>query len=235
MKSLQSHKLKVVIPASGKGTRLGGKIPKQFQLLGDKPILYRTIAAFHRFDSVAEIAVAVPQGYIPMVQDYGFDKVCHIIEGGSDRQSSVFKALKCLSAGGVILIHDGARPFVSEETINNVAQKAIECGAAIAGVPVTDTIKKVNTNGSIIETPNRNHLWQAQTPQGFTYDIIMRAHTQYSTLEATDDSMLVELLGIPVYIVSGATSNIKITTPEDFAIAKEYLRKMQAITKEKDR
>ena len=222
-------KIKVIIPAGGEGLRLGGDVPKQFQLLGGQPILKRTIAAFDGLDCIAEIAVAVPAGYISHVQSYGFDKVGHIIEGGESRAKSVYAALKCLGHDtSVVLIHDGARPFVSPETIKAVADAACAFGAAIACAPVTDTIKEVDSTGRISATPNRSKLWRAQTPQGFTYDIITKAYAQGEKDDildaATDDSILVERLGLPVYVVPAPAGNIKITTPEDMLIGEVLLK-----------
>jgi len=218
--------IKVVIPASGKGIRLGGKIPKQFQLLGGLPILFRTIDAFQKHEMVTEIVLAVPSEYVQEVKGYGFEKVLHVVEGGICRVSSVNNALQVISKGGIVLIHDGARPFVSAETITAVATVANKYGAAVACTPVTDTIKEVSSTGTgqIISTPNRNNLWRAQTPQGFTYDLIMQAQQDFENIEnITDDSTLVERLGKPVYIVKDSPRNMKITTPEDLIIAEAFL------------
>ena len=221
--------VKVVIPASGSGTRLGGNIPKQFQLLGGIPILNRTVSAFQRSSIVTEIAIAVPQGFLHIHQDMldsGFDKVKYVIEGGDTRATSVYAALKCLTPGGIVLIHDGARPLVSMETIEAVTVAAEKHGAAIACTAVTDTLKEATPNGKIIATPERSRIWRAQTPQGFTYDLIKQAYEQGEHVfdTVTDDCMLVERMGIPVYVVPTVASNIKITTPEDLIIAEAFLK-----------
>jgi len=225
--------IKVIIPASGMGRRLGGKIPKQFQLLGGLPILLRTIDAFQKHKMVIEIVVAVPPEYVQEVKNYGHDKVLNVVEGGDCRASSVNIALQVISKGGIVLIHDGARPFVSEETITAVAVAVNKYGAAVACTPITDTIKEVSPMvidegvGQIISTPNRSNLWRAQTPQGFTYELIMQAHQGFENIKnketITDDSALVERLGKPVYIVKDSPRNIKITTPEDLIIAEAFV------------
>ena len=225
-------KIKVIIPAGGRGLRLGGNIPKQFQLLGGLPILYRTIDAFQRHKMVTEIVVAVPPDYVQDVKKYGFDKVLDVVEGGNCRASSVNIALRTISKGGIVLIHDGARPLVSEEIIKAVAYKTNKYGAAVACTPITDTIKEVsfidadNEHGQILATLNRSHLWRAQTPQGFTYDLIMQAQQDFENIKSliTDDSMLVERLGKPVYVVKDSPRNIKITTPEDLILAEAFLK-----------
>jgi len=220
--------VKVIIPAGGSGNRFGGKIPKQFQLLGGLPILHRTIEAFQKHKMVTEIVVAVPPEYVQDVKNYGFDKVLHVVEGGSSRASSVNIALQAISQGGIVLIHDGARPLVSEDTITQVAYKTNKYGATVACTPVTDTIKVVsfveNEHGQIISTLNRDNLWRAQTPQGFTYGLIMQAQQYFDDPSITDDSILVERLGKPVYIVEDSPRNIKITTREDLIIAEALLK-----------
>ena len=225
--------IKVIIAASGTGTRMGGDKPKQFQLLNKVPVLKHTISAFNSIEYVSEIAVAVPMGYIKSVNNYGFEKVRHIVEGGNSRAESIYKALQCLSSAEnnqIILIHDGARPLISHETIILVAEATAKHHAAIACAPVTDTIKTVDTTGKITSTPNRNNLWRAQTPQGFTYEIISKAYEQGEKdgilSNATDDSALVERLNIPVYTVPSPNSNIKITTPEDMIIAQSLLKEV---------
>jgi len=221
-------KISVVIPASGAGLRLGGDTPKQFLKLGGEPILKRTISIFEGLDMVSEIAVAVPVGYENDVSAYGFEKLKYIISGEKTRAESVYAALKCLNADTeIVLIHDGIRPFVTPELIKNVAEAVRKYGAAVACAPVTDTIKEVDAQGKIISTPNRQNLWRAQTPQGFSYEIITRAYQQAESggylATATDDSALVERLGISVFIVPGSDRNIKITTPPDLITAQAFV------------
>ena len=220
----------MIIPASGTGSRFGGDLPKQFQLLDGVPILKRTISVFQQMENIAEIVVSVSSEFVPAVKDYGFNKVIHIIEGGKTRANSVYAALKYFDASDddIILIHDGVRPFVTPEIITRVIDSVSKHGAAIACTPVTDTIKKVDETGKISSTPDRNKLWRAQTPQGFTYKVISNAYAQGEKdgilPHSTDDSALVERLCLPVYVVNGAPGNIKITTPEDMITAKGLLK-----------
>lgn len=222
-------KVKVVIPASGAGVRLGGDILKQFLHLGGEPILKRTLSIFNALEIVAEIAVAVPEGYLAEVEGYKIPKLRHIVAGKQSRAESVFAALKCLEGNSetIVLIHDGIRPFVTRETIEAVAEATQKHGASVACSPVTDTIKQVDAQGKIISTPDRSTLWQAQTPQGFMYDAIFRAYIAAEAEgvlhNATDDSALAERIGIHVKIVPSSPANIKITTQTDLEIARALI------------
>lgn len=215
-------KISIVIPAGGAGRRLGGEVPKQFLELGGEPILRRTLNIFAAMEIVAEIAVAVPKEFLREVETWGISKPLHIVAGEKTRAESVFAALKILREKNIVLIHDGIRPFVTPEIISAVALAAEKHGAAIACAPVTDTIKEADS-GEIIATHDRTKLWRAQTPQGFTYEIISRAYEQAAAdgvlASATDDSALVERIGIPVKIVESTRENIKITTAADLRIA----------------
>lgn len=219
--------IKVVIPASGAGLRMGANQPKQFLPLEGQAILQRTIAQFENMAAVDEIVVAVPEGYVHTVQSYGFSKVKHIVEGGQDRGCSVLLALEKLPATTeVVLIHDGVRPFVTEALAMAVAEAAQKHGAAIACTPVTNTIKAANPQGEITQTLDRSQLWSVQTPQGFTYHTIMNAYQAAQTegIQATDDSALVERLGLPVHVVPSSPKNIKITTEEDLVLGAAILK-----------
>jgi len=221
----------VIIAAAGSGARLGGMKPKQFQLLGGRPVLAHTLEAFNRLDIIEEIIIAAPSEYIAHTWDiaarYGFNKVREIVPGGKNRAESVYAALKQLAAN-IVLIHDGARPFVSEELIKSIAQAAKHYGAAVVGIPLTDTIKEVNQQSQAVKTPDRQRFWCVQTPQGFTYEIISKAYAQGDKdgiLEsATDDSILVERIGATIQMVEGHPSNIKITTREDLLMGEIMLR-----------
>ena len=228
-----------IITASGSGLRMGGNLPKQFQQLGGKPILAHTMAAFNRVDIISKIVVTAPAEYINHAWEIAtankLDKIGAVITGGTSRAASIYAALKALPFVGkgpkIVLIHDGVRPFVSEELINAVAKAAQTHGAAVAGIPLTDTIKEVDSKNRVTSTPDRNQFWRVQTPQGFTYDTIMDAYAQGENddmlSQATDDSMLVERLGIPVMMIEGDPGNIKITTPEDMAMGEGLLKKTE--------
>ena len=221
--------IKVIIPASGVGARMGASVPKQFLELGGQPILKRTIAAFQNMDIVNEIIVTVPGEYIQTIADYGFSKVLHVLDGGlcQTRAASVKLALGALSTNtDIVLIHDAVRPFVTQELVQAVIDAVKIHGAAVACAPVTDTIKKAESS-QITETVDRNQLWSAQTPQGFTYNLIMHAYHQAEKdgvlHQVTDDSMLVERLGLPVSVVPSSRANIKITTAEDLIFAEAFI------------
>ena len=221
--------IKVIIPASGAGARFGASIPKQFCELNGIPILKRTIAAFDCMDEIVdEIVVAVPQGYVQTVADYGFERVRHIVEGGETRVYSVYSALKILPPDAqIVLIHDGVRPFVTEDIVHAVVDAVKKHGAAVACAPVTDTIKSAAVSGKIESTLDRSQLWSAQTPQGFTYDIILKAYQQAEKdgilSQVTDDSALAERMGVPVFVVPSSPGNKKITTMHDMAVAEALL------------
>jgi len=222
--------MKIIVVASGAGSRFGGDVPKQFLMLSGEPILKRTLAVFDSCKIASEIAVAVPEGYADDVRAYDLPKVKYLVTGRETRAESVFSALTCFADSRdekeVVLIHDGVRPFVTHDLIERVASAAKKYGAAIAASPVTDTIKMAEF-GIITATPDRSALWQAQTPQGFTYENIYDAYSKAQangTLHtATDDSSLVERMGIAVKIVPSTPENIKITTPIDLKIAHALL------------
>jgi 2-C-methyl-D-erythritol 4-phosphate cytidylyltransferase len=214
----------VVIPASGSGTRFGGDVPKQFLHMDGLPILARTVLVFQQADLVGEIAVAVPPGYMEKTREitdiYNLTKVKYIVEGGASRSESVYEALQKLSPHTeIVLVHDGVRPFVSPDLINRVVDAARKHGAAIAGIPITDTVKEADEAGCVRVTVERGRIWQVQTPQGFSYPLLLDAYKNAPHLKGfTDDSAIVEAHGGRVYIIPGERNNIKITTPEDAAI-----------------
>ena len=215
----------VIIPASGKGSRFGGDIPKQFVEINGEPILKHTIRIFENCEFVNNIIVTADPEYIPVIMDFGFSKIRHIIQGGTSRGESVYNALQTISPfDGVVLIHDGIRLFISKEKISEVAITAYESGAAVIGYPTTDTIKIADEKKRVIDTPDRSVLWQVQTPQGFRYNIIRKAYETAGDFlnTATDDSQLVEKTGQKVSLVLGDKNNIKITTPFDLMVG-EYI------------
>ena len=225
--------VRVIIAAAGSGTRFGHEVPKQFLELGGKSILWHTVGCFESCDIVEEIAIVVPSSFAS-ISDMGFSKVKHVVAGKNTRAESVYEGLKRISLTGisnetVVLVHDGVRPFVSLEAIENVAQEAKRHGAAIAATKVTDTIKQVDSDGFIGSTISRENLWRAATPQGFRMGILhdsFNKAAKHGYLElATDEAYLAENAGFPVFIVEGNPENIKITNPADMVIAKEWIRK----------
>jgi 2-C-methyl-D-erythritol 4-phosphate cytidylyltransferase len=224
----------VVIAAGGKGRRMGAGTPKQFLFLGGVPVLERTIAAFHSLHSVREIVLVVPADCIPrtraLVRRAGFKKVSEVVEGGEERQSSVFNGLeRCSFRSGVVLVHDAVRPLVGRRTVMSVIRAARRYGAAVAGIPVKDTIKIESQAhpGFYARTLRREELWAVQTPQGFMFPLLWEAHRRVrsSGFVGTDDASLVERMGTPVRIVPGSETNIKITTPDDRKLAEFLLGK----------
>ena len=221
----------VVIAAGGKGRRMGVGTPKQFLSLGGLPVLERTIAAFHSLRDIREIVLVVPADCmsraVALVRRAGFTKVADVVEGGEERQASVFNGLKrCSLRSGLVLVHDAVRPLVGRQTIISVIRAAGRYGAAVAGVPVKDTIKtESQERGGFYErTLRREGLWAVQTPQGFRFPLLWEAHrkARSSGFVGTDDASLVERMGAPVRIVRGTETNIKITTPDDRKLA-EFL------------
>jgi 2-C-methyl-D-erythritol 4-phosphate cytidylyltransferase len=226
-------KIVALIPAAGMGKRMGAGINKQYLLLDGKPIVARTIAVFEAAPFVDDIYVITPAAEIPycreqVVERYGFTKVRAIVPGGAERQYSVLNGLRAIDAAAdddVVLIHDGVRPFIPTAVLKHAAEVAAESDGALVAVPAKDTIKIV-ADGIIQETPPREQLWLAQTPQAFRYAVIRAAH-EIAAAEGffgTDDAMLVERLGKEIRIVMGDYRNIKITTPEDLILAEAFLR-----------
>ena len=225
----------VLIPAAGTGRRMGGSISKQYLELAGKPILAHTLTLFENHPRIENIYLIVPPDDISYCQQqiidrYGFSKVKRIVAGGTERQDSVRNGLDTLAEDGLsqphrpILIHDGARPLFDCKRLSTLIDIVCQTGACIIGVPVKDTIKEVENN-QITGSPDRSRLWQAQTPQGFHYQLIREAFDQAADdgSTATDDASLVERLGHPVQILEGDYRNIKVTTPEDILIAAALL------------
>lgn len=218
------NSLGIVIVSAGKGSRMGTLESKQYLLLQDKPIIIHTLEVFNSMPLVKEIVLVTGQDDVERtqkwVQQYHLDKVIKVIPGGNERQHSVYKGLLEIQTEWV-MVHDGVRPFVDQADIEECYKVALSSGAAVLAVPVKDTIKVVDGSGIIVATPDRQSLWAIQTPQTFRVSDLLRSHqeAQRSGFVGTDDSMLVERIGISVSVVKGSYSNIKITTPEDLEYA----------------
>jgi 2-C-methyl-D-erythritol 4-phosphate cytidylyltransferase len=234
-------KVVVIIPAAGLGTRMApvsrGKGPcKQFTELGGTPILIHTLRRFAASPRVNEIVVALRKDEITGFQERlrgesALAGKTRLVEGGEHRQHSVANALATVNAAAddVVLVHDAVRPFVTPEIIEQVVQGAEKLGAAIAGVPAVDTVKKVErtADGALITaTIPREHVVMAQTPQGFRYQVLKKAFDEATAdgFLGTDEASLVERSGHEVAVVMGSARNIKITTPGDMELAEFYLR-----------
>ena len=207
-------------------------VKKPYLNLGDKPILVHTIDAFDRNPVIDTVSVVVDAADLKMCQSTviapnAFLKVRDLVVGGQTRQASVFNGLQSLPTDvDCVIVHDGVRPFVTDEIIFACIEAADEWGAAVAAVPVKDTIKVASADGFIVDTPDREKLWTVQTPQAFRTSVLLDAHAlaQREGVTATDDAMLVEQLGFKVKMVSGSDSNLKITTREDLIIAEALKR-----------
>lgn len=228
------EKVAAIIVAGGSGKRMGMGIKKQFIELEGKSVLAHTVSAFNSCEIIDEIILVVGKEdkekvSEEMLSKYGFEKVSQIVEGGAERQDSVYNGLMAVSEEmQYVMIHDGARPFINKEVIERALQVTKEKGATVVAVPVKDTIKVVSEKFEVEATPNRSTLWSVQTPQSFEKQLLIDANAfaKEKCLQVTDDSMLVEAYGHNVYVVEGDYNNIKITTPEDLIIG-------QAILKEK--
>lgn len=218
-----------LIAAAGMGTRMGAGVNKQFLLLEGVPILAYTLRAFDASDLVEEIIVVSREDEIltvsDLVKEFGIRKVKGIVPGGRTRQESVRLGLAHIT-GDRVLVHDGARPFVAPEQINAVAKALKNCPAAALGIPVRDTVKRVDAMGRIVETLEREGLYRIQTPQGFHTEQLKKLHEEAEKqgISVTDDCALAEDRGIPVTIVEGSAVNLKVTTPEDLQIGRVLLR-----------
>ena len=220
-----------IIVAAGQSRRMGGDTSKQFILIDGVPVIVRTLKAFEIAERIREVVIAARQEDIPqmyaLIQDYEITKVKQIITGGETRQESVFRAIAQVDENADFLaIHDGARPLIRPQEIDLAVSAAVEHGAAALGVPVKDTVKQVDADGKIVDTPERSTLWAVQTPQVFSRARYLRAAEQAGEAAAqlTDDCQLIERTGAPVYLVRGAYANLKITTPEDVFAAEGILR-----------
>jgi 2-C-methyl-D-erythritol 4-phosphate cytidylyltransferase len=215
----------VVIVAAGGGTRFGGEVPKQFLELGGVPILLHAIRPFASHPSVATVAVVLPQDDAARPPAWLGDlssAALVVVAGGATRRASVAAGLAALDAQcEVVLVHDGARPFPPREAIDQGIAIARTGHAAVPGLPVADTLKRADEGGRVLATVARAGLWRAQTPQAFPRLLLERAHAAEvpRDLVATDDAMLVELVGGRVDLVPGSKRNIKITTADDLLLA----------------
>lgn len=220
-----------VIVAAGKGKRMGTEISKQFLPLCGKEILAHTVEKFEKAACIRDIILVTGgdalQDVRQMVQEYGWKKIISVTEGGKERQDSVFLGLQQVPQDTeIVLIHDGVRPFVTEEILERSIAAAKETGGCVAGVPAKDTIKVCDAEGFAIATPNRSTLRQIQTPQTFRRKEILAAYEKAKAdgFLGTDDASVAEHSGFPVRVIMGSYSNIKITTKEDLLIGASFLK-----------
>lgn len=225
-------RITAIVLAAGQGKRMGTSVQKQFLELKGYPVLYYALDCFERYGLVDEVILVTEAQEISncrnnIIKKYHFNKVKNIVAGGRERCDSVYEGLKACEDTDYVYIHDGARPFVDAPLLDRIWQALQEYDACTAGVPAKDTIKIADGDGCIAQTPPRELLWNIQTPQAFSYDLIWKAHCAIqgkSKKGITDDAMIVEQqTGCRVKLVEGSYENIKITTPEDLDLAKAIL------------
>ncbi|MCX5706265.1 MAG: 2-C-methyl-D-erythritol 4-phosphate cytidylyltransferase [Candidatus Omnitrophica bacterium] len=225
--------LSVILLAAGSGKRLKTKVSKVVFKLNSRPLVYYSLCTLSRCPEVNEITVVANAQNIKsiasVIRKYQIKKVSGIVLGGKRRQDSVANGLKAIDPKTrLVLIHDGARPFIEKEIISSVIKEAEKRGAAIVGVPVKATIKEARSKITVKRTLDRSKLWEIQTPQVFKKGLILKAYKKFNRIPATDDAGLVEKLGVRVGIVLGSYNNIKITTPEDLLLARGILKGWKA-------
>ena len=230
---MEQGRCTAIVLAAGQGKRMHSKIQKQFLEIGGKPILYYSMECFQKSPLIQDIILVTGEDMISychseIVEKYGFTKVCKVTAGGKERYDSVYAGLLCCQDTDYVYIHDGARPFVTEEMIQRGYEAVKRTNACIMGMPSKDTVKLADPSGYIKETPDRKIVWNIQTPQIFSYDLIRGAYESIRKKDmsnVTDDAMVVEQeTGTKILLVEGSYQNIKITTPEDLAVAEAFLR-----------
>ena len=219
-----------VIVAAGRSTRMGG-VDKTFAPMLGLPLVAHTLDRFESSPLVDQIVLVLAEDSLDrgrkLVQERGYRKVTHVCCGGQRRQDSVRNGLELLSPCDWVMVHDGARPCLDQAMLQRGLDAAAQCGSAVAGVPVKDTIKLVSPDQMVSETLERARLWAAQTPQVFRYSLLLEAHRAWprdTAGDVTDDAAMVEALGHPVKMFQGSYQNIKVTTAEDLVIAEAFLR-----------
>jgi 2-C-methyl-D-erythritol 4-phosphate cytidylyltransferase len=222
-----------VIVAAGEGNRLGSPVSKSYVPIGGRPLILHTVARFAAAQTIGSIVVVVAQRDLERCEamvgaDLKSGALKWMIQaGGASRQESVRKGLQTVALEcDIVVIHDGARPFVSSSLIDRCVNEAQTKGAVVVGLPARDTIKSVSEIRMVQSTPDRKSLWEIQTPQAFQREVIVEAHQWAADngIYGTDDATLVERLGKPVYVLDGERMNIKVTVPEDLLLAEALVR-----------
>ena len=215
-----------VIVAAGRSTRMGG-VDKTFAPIYGRPLVAHTLDRFESSSLIDQIVLVLAEDSLEqgrkLVEERDYEKVAHVCAGGQRRQDSVRNGLELLSPCDWVIVHDGARPCLDDAILQRGLDAAAECGSAVAGVPVKDTIKLVTPDQMVKDTPDRSQLWAAQTPQIFRYGLLLEAH-RTCTQDVTDDAAMVESLGHPVKMFLGSYENIKVTTTDDLVIAETFLK-----------
>jgi len=226
-------RLALIIPAAGSGSRMKAELPKPFLEVNGKPILYHTLNSFGKIEGLAKVVVVVHPGYSSQADEilkslfYNTKVSYQIAEGGKERQYSILNGLQKVEDDvELIAVHDAVRPFVDPRDVEKCCKVAAENGGAVLGVRARDTLKQVDKNNVILNTPDRSLFWQAQTPQIFRLELFKKAYetAMKKNTIATDDASLVEKIGGKVVMVEGNSLNIKITYPEDLIFAEKILQ-----------
>ena len=218
----------VVIPAAGQGKRMKMGKNKQFIEIQSKPVIIHTLEVFEHDPWCEGIVIVVNdkehEEFHKLIEQYNISKVASVVTGGLERQNSVYNGLKVINDTEIVLIHDGARPFIKRSMIHKLVNGAQKSGAAIVAVPVKDTIKRVSAL-EVTETVERSSLWAVQTPQAFRISVVLNAHelAEDTGFHGTDDASLVEHLGETVTVIEGDYQNIKLTTPDDLLFAEAIM------------
>lgn len=222
-----------IVLAAGKGTRMNSKIQKQFLEVEGKPVIYYSLKCFQESPLIRDIILVTGEESLSyckeeIVKRFGFSKVKKVTAGGKERYDSVYAGLCACDNTDYVLIHDGARPFVTEEILERTCFAVKETGACVVSMPAKDTIKISDRNKMVESTPAREKVWLVQTPQAFRYSLIKESYESIRCKDMsgiTDDAMIVEQeSGVKVALVHGSYENLKITTPEDLIIAEAFLR-----------
>ena len=237
-----------VVLSAGQGRRMGSSVQKQYIEIEGRPVIYYTLKAFQESRVIDDIVLVVGKGQEQyaeeeIVQKYQFSKVRAIVEGGAERYDSVWQGLLAIRDGeflgggrsDYVFIHDGARMLVDEETLERGYETVLKYRACVAGMPSKDTVKLVDEQAVAVQTPQRKFVWTVQTPQIFEKSLIIEAYSRLmreQCIEVTDDAMAVErMMDVPVKLFEASYENIKITTPEDLAIAESFLRRRNSAVK----
>lgn len=227
-----SEKCTAIVLAAGQGKRMNSNIQKQFLEVKGHPVLYYALRCFQQSALIQEIILVTGKEAVSyceeeIVKKYDFSKVKAVIEGGKERYDSVYAGLLAAEGCDYVFIHDGARPFISEEILQRGYEGVKRTGACVIGMPSKDTVKLADEQGCIQETPDRKRVWNIQTPQIFAYELIRHAHESIREKDMsgiTDDAMVVEQeTGTAIVLAEGSYKNIKITTPEDMLIAEVFV------------
>lgn len=221
-----------IIPSAGVGKRYGTEIPKQYTELAGIPVIIHTLKNFEKCEEIDGIILSINNDWRGFLKEslkkWGITKVTEMVEGGAERQDSIFNAFKnqAFKNAEIVLVHDAVRPFASVELLKNVIAAAREFGAAVPAMSLKETIKEIDENNFVVKTHERKFLKSVQTPQGFTKEILLKSYEKAAmeNFIGTDDASVVEFAGFEVKIIDGIEENIKLTTPMDRKFAEFYLQ-----------